>query len=125
MDDKNYWEEFKSLAEELKNTPYPLYPGFWGEKTKNPTSSWLPFTNVEERYLVMGADTFMDLLYWKEPVSIITALKGLRVLGRKIHEKEMNEQKKALIEINPEIDVRIEIINPHEELSSTKLREEN
>lgn len=124
-DHKNYWDEFKALAEELKSTPFPLYPGFWGEKTKNPTASWLPFTKVESRHLVMGADTYMDLLYWKDPVSIISSLSGLKVLGRKIHEKEMKVQKKALLEINPELEVRIEIINPHEDLSSTKIRDEN
>lgn len=124
-EDKNYWEEFKALAQELSETPYPLYSGFWGEKTKNPTSSWLPYTKVDERFLVMGADTYMDLLYWKNPTEILSNLKGLRVLGRKVHEKEMLEQKEALLEINSELDIQIEILNPHEDLSSTKLREEN
>lgn len=124
-EEKNYWQEFKSLAQELKDTPWPLYSGFWGEKTKNPTSSWLPKTQVEKRYLVMGADSYMDLLYWKNPVEIISNLSGLRVLGRKVHEKQMLEQKEALLEINPDLEVKIEILNPHEYLSSTKLREED
>lgn len=124
-EEKNYWQEFKTLALELKDTRWPLYSGFWGEKTKNPTSSWLPQTKVEKRYLVMGADTYMDLLYWKNPVEIISNLSGLRVLGRKVHEKQMLEQKEALLEINPDLEVKIEILNPHEDLSSTKLREED
>ena len=123
--EKNYWNEFKTLADNLKDTPFPLYSGFWGAESKNPTYTWLPLTKVSKRYLVMGADTYMDLLCWKNPIEILTSLKGIRVLGRKIHEDKILKQKKALLEVNPKLDIQIEIINPHEELSSSKMRQRN
>lgn len=94
MGERNLWKEFKELAGQLRETPYALYPGFWGSAEKNPTSSWLPGVSVKEKYLIMGADTFMELHRWKNPDIILGNLTGIKVLGRKVEESNLYLQKK-------------------------------
>ncbi|MCO4793663.1 MAG: hypothetical protein KC493_08130 [Bacteriovoracaceae bacterium] len=116
------WEDFKALGEKLKDTPYLLYPGFWGEQEKNPTSGWLPSTHVINRILLMGADTFMDLEKWKQPEILLRSLYSIIVLGRKIDKDKLENQKENILKFNSKLNIQLNFENPYENISSTDIR---
>lgn len=111
-----------SLAEKLKNTRYSLYPGFLIKQEKNPTSSWLPFVKLKEKNFLMGDDSFMDLLKWKNPELIIKALTKLYVVPRKFKKEEYRIIERQLLEWNPKLEVHYLAEHPYMNISSTELR---
>ncbi len=114
--------EFFSLAEKLKDTPYSLYPGFLLKQEKNPTSSWLPHVKIQEKNFLMGDDSYMDLLKWKNPEAIIKALAKLYVVPRKFKKEDYLAIETQLLKWNPSLVVHYLAEHPYMNLSSTDLR---
>ncbi len=119
---ENVFDEFKKLAENLKETPYSLYPGFLVKKESNPTSSWLPFVKIPEKNFLMGDDSFMDLLKWKNPEVIMKALTKLYVVPRKFSKSDYVKIEKELLKMNPKLEVHYLDEHPYMNISSTDIR---
>lgn len=116
------FDEFVKLAKLLKDTSYSLYPGFLVKTESNPTSSWLPFVKIPEKNFLMGDDSFMDLLKWKNPEVIMKSLTKLYVVPRKFTKTDYVKIEKELLKMNPKLEVHYLEEHPYMNISSTKLR---
>jgi len=116
-------DEFFALAEKLRTTSYSLYPGFLLKKEKNPTSSWLPFVKIKQKNFLMGDDSYMDLLKWKNPEVIIKSLTKLYVVPRKFQKENYVAIESELLKWNPALEVHYLAEHPYMNLSSTDLRQ--
>ena len=120
----NPLDDFMSLCQTLKDTPYSVYPGFFGRNRLNPTSSWLPKVNISEKNFLMGDDSFMNLLTWHEPEALVKALTKLYVVPRNFERVDYEAQIAQVKLLNPKLQIIILPDHPYKKLSSTKIREE-
>lgn len=134
MPDHNPWKEdqkrnssplrtYLDLIHVLKDTPYKVFPGFLGLDHVNPTVDWLPGVHLEKKKLLMGADTFMAMEKWKDPTKLFSSLDQLYVLGRKVNIEHLETRARVLKQSHPNLKIEIFPDNPHEDLSSSKIRE--
>jgi nicotinate-nucleotide adenylyltransferase len=121
-EEENVFDEFVALAELLKETNYSLYPGFLAKKETNPTSAWLPKVKMTEKNFLMGDDSFMSLLKWKNPAVIISALTKLYVVPRNFSKADYLKQEIEILKFNPRLEVHYLADHPYKNLSSTALR---
>ncbi|MGZ3787789.1 MAG: nicotinate-nicotinamide nucleotide adenylyltransferase [Bacteriovorax sp.] len=119
---ENVYDDFVALAESLKETSYSLYPGFLGMRDLNPTSSWLPKVKISEKNFLMGDDSYMSLLHWKNPEILIKALTKLYVVPRQFSKADYMKIEKELLKMNPKLEVHYLDEHPYMNISSTKLR---
>ena len=121
-DSTTVFDDFYALALELKDTNYSLYPGFLCLNTPNPTSSWLPKVQIKEKNFLMGDDSYMSLLTWKNPEVFLGALNKLYVVPRKYQHEDYQGLEKEILKINPKL--KIHYLNAHasQDISSTELR---
>lgn len=116
------FDDFQKLAESLKETTYSLYPGFLGLNEINPTSSWLPNVRISEKNFLMGDDSFMSLLSWKNPDILLNAITKLYVVPRSFKREDYLQQEIELKKINPNLDIHYLADHPYKNISSTSLR---
>jgi nicotinate-nucleotide adenylyltransferase len=116
------YADFLLLAESLKDTDYSLYPGFLGSLSPNPTSSWLPNVKIKEKNFLLGDDSYMSLLTWKNPEAVILALSKLYVVPRYLHQSDYLEQERKIKSLNPKLDIFYLPEHPYKNISSTQLR---
>jgi nicotinate-nucleotide adenylyltransferase len=119
---ENVDEEFMQLSEKLKDTRYSLYPGFLLKAEKNPTSSWLPHVKITERNFLLGDDSFMDILKWKNPEIIAKTLKKLYVVPRNFTKNDYVIIERELLKWNSDLQVHYLAEHPYMNISSTDLR---
>lgn len=122
LDKNNVYDDFVSLAELLKDTCYSIYPGFLAKKCANPTSSWLPFVKMKEVNILLGDDSFMNLLSWKDPEIIVRALSKLYVVPREFSKSDYVLVEKELLKINPKLEVHYLAEHPYMNISSSNCR---
>lgn len=118
-----FWTEYHDLCMKLKDTPYAIYPGFWGLEDSNPTINWIPNIRVETKGLLLGDDSFCNILNWKDSEVLITFVNTIYVAPRIHKREEMESVKSKVLEIHP--NMKIEILKEHEFMqeSSTLIRE--
>ncbi|MDO9181982.1 MAG: hypothetical protein Q7U04_06220 [Bacteriovorax sp.] len=116
------YDNFLSLALELKDTNYSLYPGFLARNQANPTSLWLPKVQMNEKNFLMGDDSYMSLLTWKNPDAIIKALTKLYVVPRIFSKADYLKQEIEIKKINPNLEIHYLADHPYKNISSTDLR---
>lgn len=118
-----FWSEYRKLCLKLKDTPYAVYSGFWGLEDPNPTVNWIPNIRAEQKGLLLGDDSFVNILDWKDSEVLITFLKIIYVVPRMHKHDEMEFVKKKVLEIHP--NMKVEILAEHEYMqeSSTLIRE--
>lgn len=114
--------DFFKLAESLKETHYSLYPGFLGLESPNPTSSWLPKVKIKEKNFLMGDDSYMNLLTWKNPELIIKSLTKIYVVPRQFSRADYLKQESEIKKMDPNLDVIYLADHPYKNISSTNLR---
>lgn len=119
---QNSYDEFLKLAESLRETNYSLYPGFLALSDPNPTSSWLPLVQIKEKNFLMGDDSYMSLLTWKNPEVIVRALSKLYVVPRQFTKTDYIKIEKELLKMNPKLEVHYLDKHPYMNISSTELR---
>lgn len=122
VENENVFDEFLALADLLKDTKYSLYPGFLAKKESNPTSSWLPFVKIKEINFLMGDDSFVNLLTWKNPEVIVKALTKLYVVPRQFKKSDYLKIERELLKMNPKLEVHYLDEHPYMNISSTELR---
>lgn len=121
--DSDYvYDDFMKLAESLKDTSYSMYPGFLGLNEANPTSSWLPKVRISEKNFLMGDDSFMSLLSWKNPDILLNAITKLYVVPRSFKREDYLQQEIEIKKINPKLDIHYLADHPYQNISSTSLR---
>jgi nicotinate-nucleotide adenylyltransferase len=116
------YADFLKLAESMKETHYSFYPGFLGVNGPNPTSSWLPKVRIAERNFLMGDDSYMSLLTWKNPGEFLRALTKLYVVPRNFSRADYLAQERLIKKENPALDVIYLSDHPYKNISSTELR---
>lgn len=122
LEKMNPYDDFMQLCLTLKDTPYSVYPGFFGRNRPNPTANWLPKVTIPEKNFLMGDDSFMNLLRWYQPEVLLSALSKLYVVPREYEVSDYTEQIEAIKKINPLIQIIILPDHPYKNLSSSKLR---
>ena len=116
------FDHFLDLANQLRNTPYSIYPGFLIKTEGNPTSSWLPLVRIPEKNFLMGDDSYIDLLKWKDPEVIAKSLTKLYVVPRKYSKDDYLKVEVELLAFNPRLEIHYLDVHPYMNLSSTLLR---
>jgi nicotinate-nucleotide adenylyltransferase len=116
------YEEYLKIKEALRETNYLIYPGFLAIKEKNPTSDWLPNVKAFKKNFLMGDDSFLDILKWKNPEKLLLALSKLYIVPRKFSDTERLLQKEILLKINPKLEIIFLPDHPYKEISSSVLR---
>ena len=116
------WEKYRDLCLILKDSPCSIYPGFLGLKKKNPTINWFPKTRVKKKILLMGDDSFLSLINWKESKKLISAIQKIYVVPRLGIKTELKQATKRLLRVNSKL--KIKFLSPHkfQKLSSSKIR---
>jgi nicotinate-nucleotide adenylyltransferase len=130
MPDRNPWKkgqgressELETYLNLLKTTQYCVYPGFLSLEESNPTVDWITKVHVKNKFLLMGADTFMDLPKWKNPDVLLKNLQGLYVLSRQVDHQLILDRAESLKSKYKNLKIEFIEDNPYEELSSTELR---
>lgn len=119
------WESYEKLKNKI---PYdiPIYPGFWAQNKKNPTSLWIQ--KIKECFpevkisLLMGFDSFISIHKWIEADKLLKSLHGIYMVSRKDKDSEKAKQTFFLTQKFP--DLKITFLGHHdfEHLSSTQIR---
>ena len=122
LESDRVYDDFLELAESLRETKYSLYPGFLAMNETNPTSSWLPMVKIKEKNFLMGDDSYMSLLKWKNPEVFIGALTKLYVVPRLFTKDDYLKQETNILKWNPHLEVHYLADHPYKNLSSTQLR---
>lgn len=113
---------FLALAQVLKDTPYSLYPGFLGLNRPNPTSSWLPLVKIKEKNFLMGDDSYMTMLAWRNPEAILKALTKLYVVPRQYKAADYLVQEREILKANPGLEIHYLGDHPYKKISSSDFR---
>jgi nicotinate-nucleotide adenylyltransferase len=118
------FDQFQKLAYELKETPFSIYPGFLIKTEGNPTSSWLPLVKIAEKNFLMGDDSYIDLLKWKNPEVIARNLTKLYVVPRTHSKDDYLKVEVELLKFNRRLEIHYLDEHPYMNLSSSTLRKE-
>ncbi len=119
---ENVYNQFVDLAQNLKETPYSLYSGFLTKESTNPTSSWLPHVKIAEKNFLMGDDSFMSLLRWKDPDIIAKSLTKLYVVPRIFNKGDYQKMEQELLKLNPHLVVHYLGEHRYMGLSSSEIK---
>ncbi|MDH5582194.1 MAG: hypothetical protein OEY33_09845 [Bdellovibrionales bacterium] len=124
QENRCFWNEYRKLCLELKDTPYAIYPGFWGLEDPNPTINWIPNIKTRDKGLLLGDDSFCSIKSWKDSEILISLLKMIYVVPR-IHKKEeVIKVREEVLKIHPSMEVHILPEHEYMHESSTLLREQ-
>lgn len=116
------WQVFRQLSLEIASTGAHVYPGFCGLEYPNPTVSWLPFTQLPQRQMLMGDDSFVTLPGWIRAETLVQALDHLWVVPRQSLPDAIAKSKAWLTRTAPHCQIHFLEDHPYRDLSSTKLR---
>lgn len=119
---ENVFDQFVELAKKLQETSFSLYPGFLTKEKSNPTSSWLPHVKIAEKNFLMGDDSFMSLMRWKDPDIFVKALSKLYVVPRIFAKADYQKIEGELLKMNPQLEVHYLGEHRYMNLSSSELR---
>ena len=116
------WKSFKALAESLKDTPYAVFPGFWGKEQPNPTVDWLPHINASKKELLMGRDSFANILKWKQAEDILSSVQTLFVVPRDTSETIGDDLQEKIKDLNKNLVIHQLGGHDFQHLSSSGIR---
>ncbi|WP_417336714.1 hypothetical protein [Halobacteriovorax marinus] len=117
-----YFKSFKELCLKFSDSPYSVFPGFYGLEEGNPTVDWLPRTIFKNKSLLIGDDNFTSFSKWKDYKELLNHLDTIFVLSRNHSMKEIEQTAQDLLAINDSIS--LSVLGEHDfmDLSSTKIR---
>ena len=119
--DRCYWSLFRELQSAVADLGACVFPGFCGREQPNPTAQWVPYVTRESRSLLVGEDSFASFPDWFEAETLAASLDTLFVAPRHSKPKSL---KRATTWLNAHGCQVARLANhPYQELSSTKLRE--
>lgn len=135
--DRNPWKELQVGKEnplsqlvsiidrvnDLQNVS--VFSGFLALDKSNPTINWISQARCQKKSLLMGDDSFLSIHKWKQANELLVQLNEIVVVPRLATTEQRNRQIQKLVDVNPGIQVKVLEKHPYEELSSSKIREEN
>ena len=122
------FQSYLSLANKLKDKHIPVYPGYWGMEDGNPTFKWLSGLKLKVNSnvplaLVMGLDTYQNILTWSQAKELIMLLSKIYVVRRAIDLTDKPEDPTQKIQShNPKLSVIFSQPHEHEKISSSEIR---
>ncbi|MEI8348379.1 MAG: NUDIX domain-containing protein [Pseudomonadota bacterium] len=116
------WKSFMTLCRSLADRPCPIYPGFWGKETPNPTVSWLPQSSYVHKSFLMGDDTFATIGEWDQSAVVIRSLESVYVVPRCASSEAVEKVKDSISKINPHLKIIILPRHDYQDVSSTGIR---
>lgn len=116
------WKTYKELADSLADSDCAVFPGFWGKEQPNPTVDWLPHTEASERELLIGRDSYANILKWKKVEDIISNINTLFVVPRDIDEDLDEEHQNKVTALNKDLVIQVLAEHKFQHVSSTELR---
>jgi len=114
----------KKIAEKLPHNNLHFYLKFALCGEPNPTVKWVPQIHCEQKYLLIGDDSFYNIHSWVDFANLITSLKGIYIVPRICNEVAFRKTKELLLEIKPDLEIIGLVAHEHQSSSSTKLRED-
>jgi nicotinate-nucleotide adenylyltransferase len=114
-------QEILDIADHLESR-FPIYPGFWALKERNPTSSWITKIPTKNVNWLLGDDTFKSILKWIEIEKVVKALHTIYVVPRDFKKEDIEEISLKLAKINPELEIVYLKEHYYQNISSTELR---
>ena len=120
--DQCFFQNLWHLAAKIQRPNTYLYPGFWGKQDGNPTISWLTQVRVENKYLLMGDDSFGNLLSWQQAPDLLGALAGIFVVPRGQSLDEFCLQKDRVLTVAPHLVITRPNHHAFEDLASGQIR---
>ena len=114
----------KKIAEKLPHKNLHFYLKFALCAVPNPTVNWLPQINCEQKYLLIGDDSFYNIHSWVDFANLITSLKGIYIVPRICNEVAFGKTRELLLEIKPDLEIVALETHKHQSTSSTKLRDD-
>ncbi|MCR9203970.1 MAG: hypothetical protein NXH75_05310 [Halobacteriovoraceae bacterium] len=117
------WDSLENLSDQRPDLRFHLYLGFLGEKKKNPTYEWMKKTLADDRWLLMGEDSFLDLDQWFESKKLLELLNGIIVVPREAPADRVLKQKQNVVSMVDGLEVLFLEHHNYEHFSSTFLRE--
>ena len=121
-----YWNEYRIMAEKFSKLGYATYPGFFGIEDGNPTVDWLPFVECQKKDFLMGLDSFISFINWRNIKELIKHIDTLFVVPRNsntIFDRE--DLVKQLLELRPNLQIKFLDNHQYMHLSSSDLRKDN
>lgn len=116
----------KKLNAYKKNRTLHLHPGFLLKNEPNPTVNWVlrlkrhrPDLRV---HLLIGYDSFKNLVSWTNAQDLVKLLSGVMVVSRLENDAAHESDAAWIKSVNPTIEVKFLGHHPHEAVSSTALR---
>lgn len=117
-----HWTFFKTLALNHKDSDASFYPGFLGMEEKNPTASWFLSTQIRNKSLLMGDDTFHGLSRWYKVEDLLRSLKKIYVVPRVMEAENYEDGFDYIHKAAPHVEVIRLPHHPFEHMSSTHIR---
>lgn len=116
------WSFYLDLCSKLKDTPYSVYPGFLNLNQPNPTIDWIKQIDPPKKSLLMGEDSFVKILKWKNASELLKMLHCIFISPRHVESSPIAEIMKSVKEIAPQL--KLEYLDHHdfEDISSSELR---
>lgn len=122
-----YWREYREIVIRYKDSPFVFFPGFYGMIEGNPTVDWLPKVLCMEKELLVGEDTFINILKWKNVEKLTKDVSAIYVTPRNVGTKvktNLDEVSNSLRGFNPDIKIKILEDHKYKDLSSSQIRGE-
>ena len=123
-----YWREFREIVLRYSKAPYVFFSGFYGMIEGNPTVSWLPRVKCMEKELLVGEDTFLNLVRWKDVKILTQKIKTIYITPRTLNghqEKSIEKTSSELLKYNPELIIKVLSDHEYKHLSSSQIRGDN
>jgi len=116
------WKSYRDLAIEMEKAPYAIYPGFWGKELPNPTVEWLPKTSASRKELLLGDDSYKNILKWKDSKEVLSSVQRLYVVPRDHSESDLGDPILELKKVNSNIVVEKLSGHNYQKISSSEIR---
>ena len=119
-DDRCYWQEFRKICKQAGSRP--VYPGFWGQESSNPTISWIGRTSYKNVGFLMGADSFCAFPNWTNATQLAGLLNHLYTVPRREEDADIQQSTSFFKQHAPDCRLHWLPDHPHRDVSSTALR---
>ena len=117
-----YWHAYRRIQDCVASAEAVVFPGFFGIEGPNPTVTWFPWVDAQQRGLLMGDDSFASLPDWIRAETLIAAADHLYVVPRDASTSALDRSRQWLSRTNPSCRLRFLPDHPFRDLSSSSMR---
>ena len=121
--ERSFWQLYQEIKRQTQGMEgVYVYPGLCGDQNPTPTINWIRQLGMKKN-LLLGDDSFMDILQWQQAQILLRLLNGLHVAPRLVEEGEFQAQVDRVLSVNHQLKVERHTRHCHESLSSSQLRQ--